>query len=64
MYKYEPKKLTARLLEFAAAFALSCFLIRLGLRFLLEIRWAAAIVFIAAIAAVILCRVLRRRGQW
>jgi hypothetical protein len=64
MYKYEPKRLTIRFLESAAAFALSCFLIRLGAKLLLEVRWILAIAAGAAIAAVILYRVLLRRGQW
>jgi hypothetical protein len=63
MYKYEPKKLMTRFLEFAAAFALSCFLIRIGVKFLLEVWWVAVIIIAVAVTAAILYRV-RRRGQW
>ncbi|MDR2445767.1 MAG: hypothetical protein LBD58_00520 [Treponema sp.] len=64
-YKYEPKTLISRFFEFAALFALGCFLIRLGVRFLLEIRWILLIVFVTTAAAVIAYRVWRRnRGRW
>ena len=65
MQTYEPKKLITRIFEFSALFALSCFLIRAGVRFLLEIWPIAAIVPAAVIAVVVAYRVWRRkRGGW
>lgn len=62
--QYEPKKLTARFLEFAVSFALGAFLLRLGVAFLLEIWWMLVIVAVVATAAVIGFRMWRNRPKW
>lgn len=62
-----PKKLITRILEFAGLFALSAFLIRQGVYYLLEawpyIRIAAMIV-IAVIAAWRVCKHGKDMGKW
>lgn len=51
--EYQPKKLITRILEFAAVFALSAFLLRLGVLYLKEIRWALLIIALLTAAAVV-----------
>jgi hypothetical protein len=59
-----PKKLIARFLEFAAMFALGCFLIRLGVRYLLEIWWIVMIVLGVLFVGAIALRMWQNRPKW
>jgi len=61
---YRPKKLIIRILEFAGLFALSAFLIRLGVVYLREIWLALVIIGVVIGAAVIGYRVWKNRTSW
>ena len=60
MDRDQPKRLITRILEFAALFALSAFLLRLGVAYLREIWWALAII-IGGIAGY---RIYKNKVQW
>ena len=60
----EPRKAIIRLLEFCALFALSVFLLRLGVAFLREIWWILLLIAIAAGGSVIGYRVWKSRARW
>ncbi len=60
----EPKKLIVRLLETCAIFALSTFLIRLGVCYLMQVWPVLLVLFIIAIAAIIIYRVWKHKTQW
>jgi hypothetical protein len=60
----KPEKLITRIVEFALLFALSAFLIRLGVRYILEIWWVLLILGIAAAGAVILWRIRKNKAKW
>ena len=62
--EHQPKKLIIRILEFAGLFALSAFLIRLGVTYLREIWLALIIIGVVAGAAVIGYRVWKNRTSW
>ena len=62
-----PKKFTSRMLELAGLFALSAFLVRLGVYYLLEVWPYLLVIAILVIAGVIGWRVYKRRkdmGKW
>lgn len=62
-----PKKFTSRMLELTGLFALSAFLVRLGVYYLLEVWPYLLIVAILVIAGVIGWRVYKHRknmGKW
>jgi len=61
---YQPRRLIIRILEYAVLFALSGFLIRLAVRFILEI-WP--VLLILAVAAAIIAvgyRVWKNKVKW
>ncbi len=60
----EPKKFIVRLLEFCGIFALSAFLIRLGVCYIMQIWPVLLILAILAIAGIIGYRVWKHRTQW
>jgi hypothetical protein len=60
----KPKKLITRMLEFAGLFALSAFLIRLGVRYILEIWWVLIILAIVTAGAIIGWRAWKNRSKW
>jgi hypothetical protein len=60
----ESKALITRIFEFAAVFAVSAFLIRLGIKWLLEIRFILLAAAIVAIAALIGIRLWTNRPKW
>ena len=63
--EYQPKKLISRIFEFAAVFALSAFLLRLGVCYLKDVRWALLIIAILTAAAVIGYRVWKKnKTNW
>ena len=62
--EHQPKKFIIRILEFAALFALSAFLMRLGVAYLREIWLALIIIGVVAGAAVIGYRVWKNRTSW
>ena len=62
-----PKKFTTRMLELAGLFALSAFLIRLGVHYLLEVWPYLLIIAIIVLVSVIGWRVYKHRrdmGKW
>ena len=60
----QPKKLITRILEFAGLFALSAFLLRLGVCYLLGI-WKVLLIIAVVIAATVIgYRVWKNRAQW
>lgn len=62
-----PKRLITRILEFAGLFALSAFLIRLGVYYLLEVWPYLLFIAIIVLASVIGWRVYKHRrdmGKW
>lgn len=59
----QPKKLITRILEFAGLFALSAFLLRLGVAYLKEIWWVLLIIAVLIIGGGFLYR-LWRRNHW
>lgn len=61
--EHQPKKLITRILEFAGLFALSAFLLRLGVCYLKEIWWALLIIAILVIGGSFLYR-LWKRSHW
>lgn len=58
----ESKSLLSRILEAAAAFALSAFLLKLGVSYLLQIWWILLIVIAIIGAAVVIYRILKYRN--
>jgi hypothetical protein len=60
----EPKRLIARMAEFAAMFALSVFLVRLAICWLAEIWWILTILCAIAIGGIIGWRVWKHKGNW
>ena len=62
--EYHPKKLITRMIEFAVIFALSAYLLRLGVCYLSEIRWALVIIAVIAAAAIIGWRVWKSKKEW
>jgi hypothetical protein len=60
----ESKKLITRFFEFAAVFAISVFLIRLGVKWLWEIRWALIIAAIVATVLIVGIRLRTNRPKW
>ena len=61
---YPPKKLVARLLEFAVLFALSAFLIRLAVCYLLGVWWVLVILAAVSVAIIIGHRAWKNRARW
>ncbi len=61
--EHQPKKLITRILEFAGLFALSAFLMRLGVAYLREIWWVLLIIAIIVIVGGFLYR-LWKRNHW
>jgi glucan phosphoethanolaminetransferase (alkaline phosphatase superfamily) len=62
--EYHPKKLITRILESAGLFALSAYLLKLGVAFLKEIwAWLLLIAVIVA-AAIVGYRVWKNRLKW
>jgi len=60
----QPKKLIIRIIEFAALFALSAFLIRLGICYILEI-WPALIVLAVVTAGIVIgYRIWKNKAKW
>ena len=57
----EPKRFIARIVEYAALFALSAFLLRLGICYLSEIRWVLLIATVLALAGVVGWRIWKHR---
>ena len=57
----EPRHLLSRLLEAACIFALSAFLIKLGICYLHQVRWALIILAVLGIAGYIVFRILKNR---
>lgn len=62
--EHQPKKLIARLLEWAAMFALAAFLLRLGVCYLKEIRWVLLMIGIVVAIIVIIYRVWKNNVRW
>jgi hypothetical protein len=62
--EHHPKKFITRLLEFAAISALSAFLIRLAVRYVLDIWPALLIMVIVTAGGVIGYRAWKGRGKW
>ncbi|MCL1976235.1 MAG: hypothetical protein FWG61_08765 [Firmicutes bacterium] len=62
--EHQPKKLITRILEFAGLFALSAFLLKLGVAYLKEI-WVGLLI-IAGIAgiAIVGYRIWKIRARW
>ena len=60
----QPKKLIIRILEFAALFALSAFLIRLGVTYIKEVWWVLLIIAAVIAAIIIGYRVWKNRTSW
>jgi hydrogenase-4 membrane subunit HyfE len=60
----EPKKLVTRVLEFAVAVALSGFLIRLGVGFILDVWWIFLILAAVIVGGVVVYRLWRNRPKW
>jgi hypothetical protein len=60
----KPQKLIARLLEFAAMFALSMYLIKLGVCYLSEVWWILLILAALAVGGYAVYRLWRNRGTW
>jgi len=60
----QPKKLITRILEFAALFALSAYLMKLGVVYLCQIR--VALIVIAVISGVVLVgyRIYKNHVSW
>ena len=59
----EPKKLIIRLLEATAIFALSMFLLKLGMALLLEIWWGLLILALIAGGAVVGYRIWKNKAN-
>ena len=59
-----PRRLIIRILEFAALFALSAFLLRLGVAYLREIWWVLLIITVIAALAVFAYRIYKNKVQW
>jgi len=60
----QPKKLITKILEFAALFALSAFLIKLAVCFVLEIWWVLLIIAIVTAGSVIGYRIWKNKAKW
>ena len=63
---YPPKKLITRLVEYAALFALSAFLIRLAVCYIMDVWWVLIILAAVSAAASIGYRIWKnkRNTQW
>ena len=59
----EPKKIIIRLLEATAIFALSMFLLKLGMEFLAEFWWGLLIVTLLLAGAVVGYRFWKNKGN-
>ena len=60
----QPKKLITRILEFAGLFALSAFLLRLAVCYILEI-WPVLLIIAIVIAGIVVgYRVWKNRARW
>jgi hypothetical protein len=62
--QYEPKTLITRFFEAAALFALSGFLIRLGVGFVLEVLPVMAVLASVVTAAIVTYRIRRHKNRW
>jgi len=62
----QPKKLIVRLLETAAMFALAMFLIRLGIGYLISVKWALIVLTVLTIGGVVGFRLWKQKSkeQW
>ena len=61
---YQPKKLITRLLEYAGVFALSSFLIRLAVCYILDVWEVLVILAVMAGVAVIVYRLWKNKAKW
>ena len=60
---YQPKKFITRILEYAAVFALSAFLLKLGVSYIVKI-WPVLLIIVLVIAAGIVLYKLWNRTRW
>jgi len=58
-----PKKLIVRLLEAAAMFALAMFLIKLGVCYLLSVKWVLLVLALLAVGSYIGYRIWKNKSQ-
>jgi len=61
---YPPKKLAVRILEFAGLFALSAFLIKLGVRYILEVWPVLLVIVIVSVGVAVGIRIWKNRPRW
>jgi hypothetical protein len=59
--KEKPKKLISRILEFAAMFWLSTWLIRIGVSYILDVWWVLLIIAAVVVAVIIGIRIWKSR---
>jgi hypothetical protein len=60
----EPKKLITKIFEFCALFALSVFLIRLGILYLSDIWWILALLAALAGVGIVCYRIWKHKNRW